>query len=175
MGKHLQKGRSRRARQLKKLHAHVSERQAWELFIHQSRYIAAGLRTFIHMKRNGIPSAVFELACKRKGKDHTKAEKWAEWYWDALLRRMWYAFNEITNEHPDSPLSAWYDSVHRQLEREGKPFFECLPNKPDEPFVQTKCNCPPTPKFVLLKERRYQKTIQKGLRSYADYFECLWD
>lgn len=33
MRKHLQKGRSRRARQLKKLHAHVSERQAWELLL----------------------------------------------------------------------------------------------------------------------------------------------
>ena len=177
-----------RKRQIKKSHDfYVSEYQAFDLFVFQAKFIAAGLRTFIRMKRNSVgPNNIYEYFCKRAGTTaiafgkeaeakHEIAEQQSIRYWEAVLRRMYYAFDQIANDYPDAPYNVWFHEENKEFQKTGLPFFEKGTKNPDGTITMGPSNFPDCPESVLKKNRLYHRKIDKGVRLYARYFEALWD
>lgn len=170
--------RRKRKRQIQKLHGYsISTFQAHDLFCYQARYIAAGLRTFLRMNRHGIPGSIYTYFCKRNGAEetHRKAEDQASRYWDCILQRMYFAFDQIANDYPDSPYNLWFQSAHEDFQKVHLPFFEKGTKNPDGTISAGKCNFPDAPEDVRKATGRYHLKIRKGCRLYGKYFEDLWD
>lgn len=164
---------------------YVPEKQAWSLFSYQAEYIAAGLRTFIHMKRYGLPSSILE-AVRLKHNIASEAEfydmeDWrkedgieeeAEKEWEDILKKMYHSFDEISNDHPDDPLEAFMEAEEKRMKEAGLPTYETkeLPNG----SVEFKSHIH-IPEEVWEEEKKYNDEIQEGLRLYAKYFTDLWD
>lgn len=177
-----------RKRQIKKSHEfYVSEYQAFDLFVCQAKFIAAGLRTFIRMRRHSVgPNNVYEHFCKRAGTTmtaygkeaeakHRIAEKRSIRYWEAALRRMYYAFDQIANDYPDAPYHLWYAQVDKEFQKTGLPYWGKSTRNPDGTVTMGESNFPDCPETVLKKNLLYHRKIDKGVRLYARYFEALWD
>lgn len=177
-----------RKRQIKKSHDfYVSEYQAFGLFVYQARFIASGLRTFIRMKRHSVgPNSIYGHFCKRVGttamafgkeaeEKHKIAERQSIRYWEAALRRMHYAFDQIANDYPDAPYHLWYAKEDKEFQKTGLPYFEKGTKNPDGTITMGLSNFPDCPKSVLEKNRQYNHKIDKGVRLYARYFKELWD
>lgn len=175
-----------RKRQLRKLGTpYVSEREAWDLFSHQAKYILAGLRTFYKMKRWGTsPNDMLEKAYAKRGLSITddyekhKAEmdagsNEARAEWDDALREMIYVFDQIVNDFPDDPFTKWSHEEDRKLEAAGIPPFTLVKKSPVG--NEYKSNLPPMPNEVREAEKSFSERIKKGLHLYAKYFLDLWD
>lgn len=179
-----------RKRQYKKLHRHyISERQAFSLFSYQAQYIADGLRTFIRMERHSTgPSSVFTHFCKKHGVSSDgsgyeknpeafgAAEKEAIEYWEDILKRMYYAFDQIANDYPDSPHSVWFDKAYEEHVAAGKPtIIEKTVKNEDGTYTTSELDLPEAPESIWAAEREYRKKIAQGTRLYGRYFQELWD
>lgn len=179
-----------RKRQYKRLgHHYVSERQAFDLFGYQAQYIADGLKAFIRMKRWSTgPLSVFAHFCKKHkvsstGDGHEKnpeafdaAEKEAVAYWEDILKRMYYAFDQIANDYPDSPHSVWFDKAYEEHVAAGKPtIIEKTVKNEDGTYTTSELDLPEAPESIWAAEREYRKKIAQGTRLYGRYFQELWD
>ena len=170
-----------RKRQYKKLHRHyISERQAFSLFSYQAQYIADGLRAFIHMDRHAIgPNSIYDHLLKKPGKQPGAAdiaEKEAIAYWNEILERMYYAFDQIANDFPDSPHAVWFDKAYEEHVAAGKPTIidKTVKNK-DGTYTTNELDLPETPESVWEAEKEYARKINQGTRLYGKYFLDLWD
>lgn len=170
-----------RKRQYKKLHRHyISERQAFSLFSYQAQYIADGLRAFIHMDRHAIsPNSIYDHFLKKHGKQPGAAdvaEKEAIAYWNEILERMYYAFDQVANECPDSPHSIWFDKACEEHIATGKPtIFDKAHKNEDGTYTTEDTDFPEEPESVQKAEKEYEKKILQGIRLYGKYFLDLWD
>lgn len=145
-----------------------SKRRSWDLFSHLAPFIASELRAFKKYNINGVPQDFVSTANKFDCNDVT--EKGMELWHDAI-EKMWWSFNEIANDHPNSPYNiAWnkyWDEVGQyrkaedwSYEKDGHHYY-----KSDDKFI------PPSKE----EQEAYNAKVKNGLHLFAEYFEDLWD
>jgi len=184
--------RKSRKQQLKKLRVHMfTEHQLADIFSYQARYIADGLRAFYKMNRTSIsPNSIFEHFCKKHHitttyesiKEHPEAyaaaEKEARAYWDSIILKMIYAFEQIALNYPDSPQELWFDQAYKKIIEAGKKptIIERTKRLPDGTYVtDSSFDLIETPEAIWDEERAYHKKICHGTRLYGKYVQDLWD
>ena len=160
----MHQNRKRNIEKARKL-PYFSNRQCWNLDYYLAKFIAGGLRSFLKMKRYGVPN---EYAEKYRSEDD-KELKAASEAWDNDLRKMLWAFEEIASDYRNDPHSIWFDKAYKETEAKGLDPFGIS----DGNTLQD--NMPDMPKEVWEAHKEYGRKIQEGTELFGKHFQSLWD
>ena len=160
----LSKKRYKRKRQLKKLKIHsFSNLELWNLDATLARYIAEGLRQYIKSERHGFPG---KLLPKENPYNPTAEEtQKAVQEWEKILKHMYYAFEQIYLNYPDSPRELW--------DKENNDYGRVKINYKTHSLDFSEIKEPP--QEILDADHEYYQKIKEGLQLFAIYFQDLWD
>ncbi len=159
-------------RQRKKLKflkgAKLTDVQRWNLHHTFAAYIANGLRQFLAHDISGTP---LDPPNQKKSPNMTAM---SEEKWRGILKEMLWAFEQVENEYPASPLSKWNSEQLAELYKRGIMPFEFI-EKDANGLVRVKDNKPEVPDEIWVAEDEYNVRIQHGVNLFAEYFFNLWD
>ena len=147
---------------------YFSEKQCWNLDYALARIIAGGLRSFIRMKRYGVPS--FYVEDNKNPDSFADAQKMddADKRWNEDLAKMLWSFEQIADDYPDDPHTIWFNKAWKETEGKGVIPFDFDENR----LVD---NLPDAPDSVWKDAEEYRAKIKEGLTLFAEHFESLWD
>ena len=160
-----------------------NKRRSWDLFSHLAKEITTDLKAFKRYNTNSVPSTIHFEVLKQFGYDDKLAneipdDKWPEIdaestkRWHEILDKMIWSFEEISLEHPHSPMMNTISEYHNR--------YPQLPGESFEDFFNSKTNRPEIWDIydyeeVKRKTEEYNAKVDEGLHLFAEWFENLWD
>lgn len=146
--------------------------RSWDLFSYLAKDIANDLRAFMLYNINSVPQEFVPNIDKIKaGEDCEDLTEIGMKYWHETVEEMWWSFNEIANDHPNSPYNIAWNKYWKEIGQ-----YRKLEDWTYEKDGHTYYN--PDDKFILPPKKdmdEYNDKVQKGLHLFATYFENLWD
>ena len=159
----------KRRRQIAKLKGepHFKPKECWCLFYKLARVNAAGIRTFLNMKRRRVPT--WYLPDDQKENPSGEAIAKASEEWETDLRKMLYSFEEIASCKRHSPRAQWFEEECMKLEKHGIEPWQLSENG------KWLLAVPNAPEEIMDRESKYNQKIIEGLVTFAYHFDSLWE
>ena len=126
--------------------------EIYDLFYYLSKHIEKSLIEYKEFCTSGVP---YDFVNNRKG-------------WQDTLDTMIYAFHELGNDNPNSPMNQFYDEYPPEVSFIDDENGKRIEFKEDEERESIR-------KDVEKKEKLYQAEIRTGLVLFAKYYCDLWD
>lgn len=140
-----------------------SKRRSWDLFSYLAPFIASELRAFKKYNINGVPQDFVAKA----NDDVAKGME----LWHKAIDDMYWSFNEIANDHPNSPHNIAWDKYWNEIGQYRKP-EDWSYEKDGHYYYKSDHKFIPPPKK---EQEAYNAKVKNGLHLFAEYFEDLWD